>query len=170
MKFATCALAALVAAATLAPAASASAIPDGKIAVVRVTSIDGLAAVNGPVSESRSEVFSYDGTDYRIDRSALGSLDDVQTLVLIDRRKDEASGGKFVQTFSQEVRPVKGASFTSGDLPGKSLSFQVAVIAGNLRLTGSGDQILATGGDNGPYHIWKVTGVDLVSKDAIELQ
>jgi hypothetical protein len=169
MKFAMCALAALVVVAGLAPMASAAAIPDGTVAVVRVTAIDGLAGFNGPTTEARSSAFSFDGTDYNISRSALGSLDGVKTLVLIDRRTDSVSGGKLVHTYSQDVRAVDGSSFDVTDVPGKSLSYQVASIAGNLRLLGGGDQIVATGGENGPYHIWRVDGVDLVPADSIVL-
>jgi hypothetical protein len=170
MKFAICALAALVVVAGLAPAASAAAIPDGKVAVVRVTAIDGLAGFTGPTTEMRSSAFSFDGTDYNVSRSALGSLDGVRTLVLIDHRTDQVSGDKLVHAYTQEVRAVNGSSFDVTDLPGKSLSYQVASIAGNLRILGDGDQIVATGGANGPYHIWRIDGVDLVSSDAIVLR
>ena len=169
MKIAIFAMAALVVVAGLAPAASAAAIPDGKVAVVQVAAIDGLAGFQGPITETRSGAFSYDGTWYHINRSALGSLDGVETLVLVDRRTDEVTGGKLVRNFSQEVRAVQGTAFTVDDLPGKALNYQVAVIGGNLRLVGDGDQIVATDGANGPYHIWKVTGIDLVDRDAILL-
>jgi hypothetical protein len=169
MKIAILAIATLVVAAGLAPVASAAAIPDGKVAVVQVAAIDGLAGFEGPIAEARSGEFTFDGTWYHINRSALGSLDGVETLVLVDRRRDEVTGDKLVQSFSQEVRAVRGSSFTVDELPGKVLSYQVAMIGGNLRLVGDGDQIVATGGANGPYHIWKVTGIDLVDRDAILL-
>ncbi len=169
MKIATFAIAALLVVAGLAPVASAAAIPDGKVAVVQVTAIDGLAGFQGPTTETRTGAFSYDGTWYHINRSALGSLDGVETLVLVDRRTDEVSGEKLVQNFTQDVRAVKGSAFSVDDLPGKALHYQVAMIGGNLRLVGDGDQIVATGGANGPYHIWKVTGIDLVDRDVIML-
>ncbi len=170
MKLATCMLAALVVVAGLAPVASAAAIPDGKVAVVRVTAVDGLAGFNGAVTENRSSAFSYDGTTYSIDRSSVGSLDGVQTLVLIDRRQDAVSGDKLTHAFSQEARAVRGTSFQVSDLPGLVLDYQVAVVAGNLRLLGDGDHIVANAGDNGPYHIWRIDGIDLVSRDAIALR
>ena len=170
MRIATLLVVALVVAAGLAPAASGAAIPDGKVAVVRVTAINGLADFQGPTSETRSTVFTYDGTNYFIQRSALAGLDGVQTLVLVDRRTDQVSGNQLVRNFDQEVRAVPGTSFQVTDLPGKVLSYQVAVIGGNLRLVGDGDQIVATGGANGPYSIWKITGIDIVDRSAIVLQ
>ncbi len=79
-------------------------------------------------------------------------------------------GGELVSAFSQEVRAVRGTSFEVKDLAGKVLNYQVAVIAGNLRLVGDGDQIVARGGDNGPFQVWKVTGIDLVDRGAILVQ
>lgn len=167
MKSATFVLLTLILAAGIATAASAAAIPDGKVAVVRVTAIDGLAGASGPATQTRSTAFSYDGTNYTIASGAAGNLDGVETLVLIDRRKDTISGGQLVSDFSQEVRAVRGAAFEVKDLAGKVLNYQIAVIAGNLRLVGDGDQIVARGGDNGPFQIWKVTGLDLVDRGAI---
>jgi hypothetical protein len=39
-----------------------------------------------------------------------------------------------------------------------------------LRLVGDGDQIVARGGENGPFQVWKVTGIDLVDRGAILVQ
>ena len=169
MKSASFVLLTLILAAGIATTASAAAIPDGKVAVVRVTAIDGLAGASGAATQTRSTAFSFDGTNYTI-ASGAGSLDDAQTLILIDRRKDTISGGQLVSEFSQEVRAVRGTSFEVKDLDGKVLNYQVAVIAGNLRLVGDGDQIVARGGDNGPFQIWKVTGIDLVDRGAILVQ
>ncbi len=169
MKSASFVLLTLILAAGIATTASAAAIPDGKVAVVRVTAIDGLAGASGATTQTRSTAFSFDGTNYTI-ASGAGNLDDAQTLILIDRRKDTISGGQLVSEFSQEVRAVRGASFEVKDLDGKVLNYQVAVIAGNLRLVGDGDQIVARGGDKGPFQIWKVTGIDLVDRGAIVVQ
>ncbi len=168
MKSATLALLTLALAAGLVTTASAAAIPDGKVAVVRVTAIDGLADCSGAVTETRSTAFSFDGTEYAL--SGAGNLDGVQTLVLIDRRTDSVAGGQLTRNFSQEVRPVRGTAFEVKDLAGKVLNYQVAVIAGNLRLLGDGDQIVARGGENGPFQIWKVTGIDLVDRGAIVVE
>ena len=169
MKIAILGMTALMAVAFLAPSSSGAAVPEGKVAVVRVTAVDGLAAFDGPRSESRATAFTFDGTWYDVDRSALAGLDGVQTLVLIDRRTDKPSGGRMIRAFEQEVRAFSGTSFEVTDLPGKNLGYQVAMIGGNLRLLGDGDQILATGGEYGPYYVWKITGVDLVDKDAIRI-
>jgi hypothetical protein len=128
-----------------------------------------MAKVSGQSMESRSSVFSYDGTEYKIDRSALNSLDGVQTLVLIDHRVDALQSGGYLRQFSQEVRVFDGLTFEVTDLPGKVLAYQVAMIGGNLRLLGSGDQIVIRGGEGGPYHIWKVTGIDIVDTRAVIL-
>ena len=147
-----------------------AALPAGKIAVVRVTAIDGLAAAKGDGSETRSSVFSFDGTEYRIKRSALQSTEGIATLLLIDRRKDEMSGAAVTRNFTQEVRSFSSSNFVVNDIKGKVLSFQVATIGGNLRLLGDPDQIQATAGDGGPFHIWKITGYDLVDRSAITLE
>ena len=168
MKIAIYSLVALVGVMGVAAIANA-AVPDGKVAVVRITAVDGMARQQ-VTSESRTSAFSFDGTGYSIDKSALASLDDVQTLVLIDRATDEMSKGSAVRRHTQEVRSYQGTSFEVTDLKGKVLSYQVASISGNVRLLGDGDQILATGGAHGPYQIWKITGIDVVDKDAISLR
>jgi hypothetical protein len=159
----------LVALLAAAPQAARAGLPEGKVAVIQVTAVDGLASVEGAAGETRTSVFSFDGTEYHIARSALMSLDGVQTLLLIDRRSDSMSGDNGVRTFSQEVRAFPGTSFEVNDLEGKVLSYQVAMLGGNLRLLGDGDQIVAKAGMNGPYHIWKVTGIDLVDRNALVL-
>jgi len=151
----------------LTPSWALAAIPDGKIAVVRVTSVDGLALVNGPIEVTRESAFSYDGTTYSVD---LASLDGIKTLVLIDHRTDSAGGGKVTRAYSQEVRAITDSHFEITDIPGKTLTYQVASIAGVLQMTGDGDQILVPSGDNGPYHMWKVESVNLVNASAIELR
>jgi len=165
MKYATLfTLAALLVAST-----ALAALPDGKMAVIHVTAIDGLARQGGPTQETRNSVYSFDGTEYHIDQSALGSIDGVKTLVLIDRRTDAVQGGGLVRQYTQEVRSFDKLNFEVTDLPGKVLAYQVAMIGGNLRLLGSGDQIVARGGQGGPYQIWKVTSIDIVSSDAVIL-
>jgi hypothetical protein len=155
----------LLAALVAAPAAFA-ALPEGKIAVVRVTAVDGLARVDAAGVEAETPVFSYDGAEFRVDRSALTGLDGVQTLLLVDRRTDQASG---VRRLSQEVRSFASTQFQVNDFEGRVLSYQVAFLGGNLRLLGDGDQIVAKAGAQGPYHVWKVTAVDLVDRDAVVL-
>lgn len=154
----------------LVPASAMAGVPEGKIAVVRVTAIDGLAKVDGKLTESRATAFRFDGSNYMIDRAVLGSLDGVKTLVLIDRRKDSAEGSALVRKHSQEVRAIDGTGFEVADLPGKALSYQVAMVGGNLRLLGDGDQILATGGAQGAYHVWRVDSVDLLDASAIQIR
>jgi hypothetical protein len=169
MKSATFALALLVAVAAFSPAETAAGIPDGKLAVVRVTAVDGFAH-RAAESETRTSTFDFDGTEYHIDRSALTSLDGVQTLLLIDRRTDELGQGTMVQRYTQEVRAFNGTAFEVKDLKGKVLSYQVAMLGGNLRLLGDGDQILAMGGTDGPYQVWRVDGISLVDREAVILQ
>lgn len=167
MKYATLFTVAVL---LLAGAASAS-LPEGKVAVVRVTAINGLAQATGQPQDTRSSVFTYDGTEYTIDRSALASLEGVQTLLLIDHRRDALQAGGYLRQFTQEARAFDSLNFEVTDLPGKVLAYQVAMIGGNLRLLGSGDQIVIRGGgQGGPYHIWKVTGIDLVNKTAVILE
>ena len=81
----------LMGAMSLASVAAFADMPAGKVAVIRVTAIDGLAKANGPVTETRDNVFTFDGSTYTINSSAVGGLDGVQTLVLIDRRTDKIS-------------------------------------------------------------------------------
>jgi hypothetical protein len=165
MKNATFAMV-LAAAALAAPRAAGAALPEGKIAVVRVTAVDGLAHVESGRTEAQAPLFSFDGTEYRVSRTALPGVEGVETLLLIDRRTDDASG---VRRHSQEVRPFASTTFQVNDLEGKVLSYQVALLGGNLRLLGDGDQIVAKAGAQGPYHIWKVTSFDLVDRDAVVL-
>jgi len=149
------------------PALALAAMPANKIAVVRVTAIDGLAKATGDGNESRTNAFTFDGTDYHINKDAVSNLNGVQTLLLIDRRKDEMSGNAVTRTYSQEVRSFPSTNFVVTDVKGKVLSYQVAMIGGNLRLLGDPDQIQATSGANGPFHIWKVESYDLVDRSAI---
>jgi hypothetical protein len=151
------------------PGLALAAMPAGKIAVIHVTAIDGLAQAKGEGSEARTNAYTFDGTDYRINHDALSSLDGVQTLLLIDRRKDEMNGTAITRRFSQEVRSFPSLNFVVTDLKGKVLSYQVAMIGGNLRLLGDPDQIQATAGSGGPFHIWKVESYDLVDRAAITL-
>jgi hypothetical protein len=145
-------------------------LPQGKVAVIRVTAIDGLARAGGAVTETRNNVFSFDGSTYMIKDSAVGGLDGVQTLVLIDRRTDKSSGDSVIRENTQEVRAVKGTYFEVTDIPNKVLGYQVATVGGNLRVSGDGDQILCTGGKLGEYHIWKVDSVDLVDRTSIHVR
>lgn len=155
---------------TIGPAAVSSAgLPEGKIAVVRVTAVDGLAH-RTPESETRTSVFTYDGTDYTIDRSALSTLDGVSTLLLIDRETDVTRNDTTTRLISQEVRAFQGTDFEVTDLKGKVLAYQIAMIGGNLRLLGDGDQIQALAGAEGPYHVWRIDGVDLADRDAVILR
>jgi len=151
------------------PVLAMAAMPAGKIAVVRVTAIDGLAKATGDGNEERTNAFTYDGTDYHISNNALSSLDGVETLLLIDRRKDAMSGNAITRSFSQEVRSFPSSNFVVADMKGKVLSYQLAMIGGNLRLLGDPDQIQAGPGANGPFHIWKVESFDLVDRAAISL-
>lgn len=168
MKFALFSLTAMAVLAVQAPSAGA-AMPEGKVAVVKVTAVDGLAH-HRATNETRMSMFSFDGTEYRIDRSALKSLDGVQTLVLIDRQRDERTGETTVRHHEQEVRAFGDTAFEVTDLKGKSLHYQVAMVGGNLRLVGDGDHIQAKAGQGGPFKMWKVTGVDLVDASAIILR
>lgn len=167
MRIATLALAATLMAAPLLSTGAAAAIPEGKIAVIQVTAVDGLAKWKGSVIENRSSAFRYDGTSYHISKSALAGMDHVQTLLLIDRRVDEVRDSVLLRNHVQEVRGIAGDAFEVTDLPDRVLSYQVAVIGGNLRLMGDGDQIMARGGDNGPFQVWKVTGVDIVDRSSV---
>ena len=151
------------------PGLAFSAMPSGKIAVVRVTAIDGLANATGDGSESRTNAFTFDGTEYHINHDAVSNLNDTQTLLLIDRRKDEMSGNQITRRFSQEVRTFPSSNFVVTDVKGKVLSYQLAMIGGNLRLLGDSDQIQAGAGANGPFHIWKVESFDLVDRAAITI-
>jgi hypothetical protein len=167
MKFATCALLfAAFAAAALPPTAAAS-LPEGKVAVVRVTAIEGLADPVGVVKESRSTAFTYDGTTYTLDHRAVADLDGVETLVLVDRRRDSRNGDTMERHHSQDIITVDGTYFEVRDIPNKVLGYQIAMIGGNLRLTGDGDQILCSAGVGGPFHIWKVEDIDLIDRKAI---
>lgn len=169
MKYAIVALTALAGMAGLTAAETSAGLPEGKIAVVRVTAVDGLAH-RSPESETRHSVYSYDGTEYLIDRSALKSMDGVTTLLLIDRHTDVTRGGTTTRHNSQEVRAFEGTAFEVRDLKGKVLAYQIAMIGGNLRLLGDGDQILALAGDDGPYHVWRIDGIDLADRDAVVLR
>jgi len=152
------------------PAAHAAFPADDHVVVIRVTAVEGLASAGTAASETRSSVFSYDGVVYRVDKSALGSLDGIKTLVLVDRRRDSMQGGNLVSAYDQEVRAYTTLDYQVSDLPGKVLDYQVASVGGNLRLLGSSDQIQARGGAGGPYRIWKTTWIDMVPRNSIVLE
>jgi len=152
------------------PAAQAAFPADDQVIVIRVTAVEGLASAGTAASETRSSVFSFDGVSYRIDTSALGSLDGIKTLVLVDRRRDSMQGGNMVSAYDQEVRAYKTLDYQVSDLPGRVLDYQVASVGGNLRLLGSSDQIQARGGAGGPYRIWKTTWIDMVPRDSIVIE
>jgi hypothetical protein len=152
------------------PALVLAAMPANKVAVVRVTAIDGLAGAKGDGTEARTNAYTFDGTDYHINHDALSNLNGVETLLLIDRRKDEMSGNAITRTYSQEVRSFPSTNFVVTDVKGKVLSYQIAMIGGNLRLLGDPDQIQAGPGANGPFHIWKVESYDLVDRSAITVE
>lgn len=151
----------------VAPVADA-AWPEDKVAVVRVQAVDGLAVADAAKS-SRSSSFVYDGTAYTVDRDALSSLEGVRTVVLIDRSSDTMTGGVVTREHSQEVRTFSSTQFEI-DFDGQPLHYQVATVGGVLRLMGDGDQIRAVAGNNRPFHIWKITGLDLVDKSSFEIR
>ena len=150
--------------AALAGAAVAG-LPAGKVAVVQVTSVDGIAGHDGAVETKFDHAFAFDGTNYTV--SGVSSLDNVQVLVMVNHRKDSVSGEVLTQQNSQEVRAYNSLHFESTDIPGKVIPYQVASIAGNLRLIGDEGHISCPGGDN--YHIWRVDNVSLVDRSAISL-
>ncbi len=143
---------------------------DEQIVVIRATSIAGLADYEGRITETRDELFSRDGAEYTIARSALAELDGIRTLLLVDYRRDAVDKNGLVRRHGQEVYAIAGDAFTVGDIPGKPLSFQVATVDGRLGLLGDGDQILCPGGPHGPFHIWKIEGIELVGREALRLR
>lgn len=157
---------ATVALAVLVTVGTAAAQTD-KVAVIQIKAIDGKDVRGAAVTVNRSDRFST-GSQVRVNRSALNSLANVKTLVLIDRRVDEKNGDNVVQSHTQEVVAVQGDQFTVKGVDGRDMTYTVDVLRdGSVDLIGPGDQITVRGG--GEFKIWKVEKTSLVAGNRILL-
>lgn len=157
----------LLAAGILIPALPAAAEPVDRIAVVRIKSVDGLDAAGAPIQVIRTQQF-VTGSNLRISRAAVSSLDGVRVLVLVDRRSDAMNGAELVQNRSDEVLAVRGDTFTIKGVDGRDLTYAVDILSdGSVDLVGPGDRIIAR--PRGEFKIWKIEGSDLMSRDRITL-
>lgn len=151
----------------LSPAVLAN-LPAGKIAVVEVTAIHGLADYDGEVTETFQTAFATDGRAWTLD-AAVGDLDEIQVLLLVSERRERIAGNELRRQYRQQVRPLADTDFVITDLPTLELEYQLDMYKGRLALGGDGDYILCTGEENEPYHIWRIDGLHLVDRDDIVL-
>lgn len=147
--------------------AFANAQSSDRVSVIRIKAIDGLLADGAPVQVTRDQAF-LSGSSVRIARSAVGSLDGVKALVLIDRRTDAMSGSDLVKRHKEEVLTVTGDTFTVKGVDGRDVTYALDYLSdGSVDLLGPSDRIIARG--KGEFKIWKIEGTSMVSRDRITL-
>lgn len=150
--------------------AAGAALPEGKVLVIQATAIEGLAAVEGPIDSTFTKRFTVGEGSLSIDKQALGSLEGVQALFLVEHRVDQAARGGLSRRFSQDVRAVKSGAISLDLLPKLELEYQLAELdGGRAGLVGDGARLFAEGGTNEPYLVWRIDGLALVDRDAIQL-
>lgn len=154
----------------LAAATAGAALPDGKILVIKATAIEGLAAVEGEIDSTFTTSYAVDAGRLSIDRKALGSLEGVDALFLVEHRLDQAARGGLSRRFSQDVRAVKGGAIRLDLLPKLELEYQLAELDGRPALAGDGGRLFAEESANGLYLVWRIDGLALVDRDAITLR
>ena len=145
-----------------------AAIPDGKIAIIRATSVSGIAAHEGPIKVERSSTMSYDGTRFAFADWVVSSLQDTKAILVIDYRRDYIHDGVLVKKHSQEVQMFDDSMFDVQVNANTEVTYQVASVAGNLRLLGDEGHIACQGGLQGPYQIWRIDDIDLVDAKTIQ--
>ena len=138
-----------------------------RVAVIRIKAIDGLLADGAPVQVSREQAFLA-GSSLRLSRSAVGSLEGVKAIVLVDRRTDAMSGADLVKRHKEEVLTVTGDTFTLKGVDGNDVTYALDYLSdGSVDLLGPSDRIIARG--KGEFKIWKVEGTSMMSRDRISL-
>ena len=148
------------------PAAVFAQVPD-KVAVIRIKAIEGLVADNAPVQVSRDQAFLA-GSSLRLSKSAVGSLEGVTAVVLIDRRTDSMSGNDLVKRHKEEVLTVTGDTFTVKGVDGNDVTYALDYLSdGSVDLLGPADRIIARG--QGQFKVWKVEGTSMMSREKISL-
>ena len=108
----------LIAGSALMPDSALAAIPDGKIAVIRATAIDGIAKYDGRIKIHRETSMSYDGSNYAFDRGTIDNLEETKAILVIDQRRDEFEGNILVRNHTQEVLTFDDISVVQGCLDG----------------------------------------------------
>ena len=156
----------------LAATAAWAAVPEGKVLVIQATAIEGLAAVEGPIDSTYTQgSFTIAEGSLSIDRKALGSLEGVQALFLVEHRMDQAARGGLSRRFTQDLRAVKGGEVRLDLLPKLELEYHLAALdGGRIGLVGDGARLFAEGGTNEPYFVWRIDGLALVDRDAVVLR
>jgi len=154
----------------LAASAAGAALPEGKILVIQATAIEGLAAVEGPIDSTFARSFTLEEGSLSIDRKALGSLEGVQALFLVEHRVDQAARVGLSRRFSQDVRTVKGGAFRLDLLPKLELEYQLAEVDGRPALAGDGARLFAEGGTNEPYFVWRIDGLRFMDGTQLDLR
>lgn len=157
----------LLTAGILLPALPALAERTERVAVIRIKAVDGLAVDGAPVQTTHNPSFVV-GSSYRVSKSAVGSLDGVTALVLVDRRTDSMSGGSVMQAHTHEVVVVRGDTFTVKGVDGRDVTYAIDMLSdGSVDLLGPGDRIIAR--PEKQFKVWKVEGASLVNKDRVTL-
>jgi len=154
----------------LAASSALAALPAGKVLVVEATAIEGLAAVEGPIDSTYASSFSFTDGSLSIDKKALGSLDGVETLFLVEHRLDQPAKNGLLRRFTQDVRTL-GPDGALNLLPALELDYQLATTPdGGVGLLGDGGRLFAEEGANDPYLVWRIDGLRLMDRDAITLR
>ncbi len=155
-----------------AASAASAAVPEGKLLVIQATAIEGLAAVEGPIDSTYARgSFTVAEGSLSIDRKALGSLEGIQALFLVEHRTDQAAKGGLSRRFTQDLRAATGGELSLNLLPKLELAYQVAELdGGRIGLVGDGARIFAEGGTNEPYTVWRIDGLALVDRSAVTLR
>ena len=156
-----------VAAARAEKSAAKTELP-AKVAIIQIQAIDGLDTDAGNVVVNRKIQYTA-GSLYHIDKSVLPSLNNVKTLVLVERRVDTRKGDDLVQNITQEIIASGSDHFNVTGIDEREISYAVDVLKdGSVDLIGPGDRIVAR--EAGEYHIWKITKTDLVNPDRIVIE
>lgn len=145
-----------------------AAIPEGKVAVIRATRVNGIASHEGPVKVEREAVVSYDGRQYAFPAWVVASLGDTKTILVVNDRQDTVVDGVLIKKHTQKVQLFDASMFTVQVNPDTQVTYQVASVAGNLRLLGDEGHIACQGGTDGPYQIWRIDDLDLVDVRSIQ--
>ncbi|MEZ4397343.1 MAG: hypothetical protein R3C71_10570 [Candidatus Krumholzibacteriia bacterium] len=155
----------------LAASSALAALPAGKVLVVEATAIEGLAAVEGPIDSTFVSSFSLTDGSLSIDKKALGTLDGVETLFLVEHRLDQPAKNGLLRRFTQDVRALGAAGGALDLLPALELEYRLATLDdGSVGLLGDGGRLFAEEGTNDPYLVWRIDGLRLMDRDLITLR
>jgi hypothetical protein len=152
-------------------AAGALALPAGEeLLIVEATLIEGLADYHGEIVETHRELFTRENGTLSIDRDGLASLDGLEAIVLVDRRRDTQGGDTLTRKHWQEIHAVSGGSFELAMLPDEPFLYQIANVNGKTGLFGQGNLLRSEGGEGEPFQVWRIDSMRFVDRTEIALR